>query len=78
MFTLLMDIAPESERSSASALNFLVTFSGQAIAAAAAGRLLQQFGYPPVMIGAAVICAFAALLFLLLMSGAKPRAPSAP
>jgi len=78
MFTLLMQIAPESERSSASALNFLVTFSGQAIAAAAAGRLLQQFGYPPVMIGAAVICAFAALLFLLLMSGPKPHAPSAP
>ncbi len=70
MFTLLMEGVPEGERSSASALNFLVAFSGQAIAAATAGHLLTAFGYPPVMIGAAIICAGAALLFRVLL--AKP------
>ncbi len=70
MFTLLMEGVPEGERSSASALNFLVAFSGQAIAAATAGHLLTNFGYRPVMIGAAIVCAGAALLFRVLL--AKP------
>ena len=38
MFTLLMDRVSIGERNSASALNFLVSFAGQAIAAAVAGR----------------------------------------
>ncbi len=70
MFTLLMEGVPEGERGSASALNFVVAFSGQAIATATAGHLLTNFGYPPVMIGAAVVCAGAALLFRVLL--AKP------
>jgi MFS family permease len=70
MFTLLMEGVPEGERNSASALNFLVAFSGQAIAAATAGHLLTTFGYPTVMIGAAIICAGATLLFRVLL--AKP------
>ncbi len=68
LFTLLMEGIAENERASASALNFLVAFSGQAIAAAAAGHLLTHFGYPPVMIGAAIICAGAALLFRVLLA----------
>lgn len=68
MFTMLMEGVPAAERSSASSLNFLVTFTGQAIAAACAGRLLHQFGYAPVMIGAAIMCAFAALLFRTLLA----------
>jgi len=76
MFTLLMEGVRVGERSSASSLNFLVSFSGQAIAAATAGRLLEHFGYPPVMIGAAVICGVAALLFRALLSDPKPAAPS--
>jgi len=71
MFTLLMEGVPEGERNSASALNFLVGFSGQAIAAATAGHLITNFGYPPVMIGSAIICAAAALLFRVLL--AKPN-----
>jgi MFS family permease len=70
MFTLLMEGVPEAERNSASALNFLVGFSGQAIAAATAGHLITNFGYPPVMIGSALVCASAALLFRVLL--AKP------
>jgi MFS family permease len=78
MFTLLMEGVRAGERSSASALNFLVSFSGQAIAAAAAGWLLARFGYPPVMVGAAVICVLAALLFRVLLANPKPDAPSSP
>jgi predicted MFS family arabinose efflux permease len=68
MFTLLMEGVPEGDRNSASALNFLVAFSAQAIAAATAGHLLTTFGYPPVMIGAAFVCAGAALLFRILLA----------
>jgi len=67
MFTMLMEAAPADERGSASALNFLVMFGGQAIAAAVGGRLLEKFGYPSVLLGAAAICAAAALLFQLLI-----------
>jgi predicted MFS family arabinose efflux permease len=68
LFQLLMDGVPEGERNSASALNFLVGFSGQAIAAVSAGHLITNFGYPPVMIGSAIICAAAALLFRILLA----------
>jgi predicted MFS family arabinose efflux permease len=77
MFTLLMEGATVEERGNASALNFLVTFAGQAIAATIAGEALARFGYPPVLIGAAVICGAAALLFRVLIDDRKPSAPSA-
>jgi MFS family permease len=76
MFTLLMDGVPAEERSAASALNFLVTFAAQAVVAAIAGRMLAHFGYPPVLVAAAVICALAALLFRVLL--AKPSLPGPP
>jgi predicted MFS family arabinose efflux permease len=78
MFTLLMEGVRVGERSSASALNFLVAFSGQALAATAAGWLLKRFDYPPVMTGAAVICVVAALLFRVLLANPKPAAASSP
>jgi len=76
MFTLLMEGAPVQERGSASALNFLVSFAGQAIAAAVAGQMLARFGYPPVFVAAAVICGGAALLFRVLLGIRKQDAPS--
>jgi predicted MFS family arabinose efflux permease len=76
MFTFLMDGVPAAERSNASALNFLVTFAAQAAVAAIAGRMLSAFGYPPVLVTAAVICALAALLFRVLL--AKPAPPPGP
>jgi len=75
MFTFLMDSAPAEERSNASALNFLVTFTAQAIIAAIAGKMLARFGYPPVLVGAALICALAALLFRVLLAKPTPRSP---
>ncbi len=78
MFTMLMEGAGVSERGSASALNFLVSFAGQAIASAVAGQLLSRFGYPPVFFGAAFMCGAAALLFRVLLDKVKPSAPSVP
>ncbi|HTR34734.1 MAG TPA: MFS transporter [Bryobacteraceae bacterium] len=76
MFTLLMEVSPEVERSSASALNILVMFAGQAIAATISGSLLARFGYPPVLTVAAIIAAAVALLFRLLMNSRKPSSPA--
>jgi len=60
---LLMNHASEAERAGASALNWLVAFSAQAVAAFAAGALLGKFGYGPVLAGAAAAAACAAMLF---------------
>jgi MFS family permease len=68
LFTLLMkEVAPE-QQSGASALNFLVTFTTNAIAAAAAGFALVRFGYPAVLAIAGVGAVSAALLFRGLLS----------
>jgi len=75
-FTLLMEAVRPAERNSASAFNFLVSFAGQAIAAAVAGWMLSRYGYPPVMVAAAVICVVAAILFRVLLANPKPDAPS--
>lgn len=77
MFTLLMDSAAPGERDSASALNFLVMFGGQAIAAAVSGGMLARFGYPPVLAVASAMCVAAALLFRGLLVKRPPllRAP---
>lgn len=76
MFTLLMDSVREGERNGASALNFLVSFAGQAIAASVAGWMLARFGYPPVLAAGAAICVAAAFLLRDLLS-ARPRASPA-
>jgi MFS family permease len=67
MFTYLMDSVAVTERDSASALNILVMFGGQAIAAAISGALLARFGYPPVLAAGAAICVSAALVFAVLI-----------
>ncbi len=46
---LLMNRVPAGEHSGASALNMLVAFSSQALAATLAGLGYARFGYPPVM-----------------------------
>ena len=78
MFTFLMDSVAIGERNSASALNFLVSFAGQGIAAASAGALLARFGYPPLLTGAAVLCAIAAICFRVLLSTRQPDSPTPP
>jgi len=69
--TLLMNHVDEKERSGASALNYLVAFSAQAVAAFAAGKLLTRHGYGPVLAGSAAIAAMAAVLFPTLVGRRK-------
>ena len=73
---LLMSRVAERERSGASALNYLVAFSAQAVAALAAGRLLAHFGYGVVLAGSALLAAGAAGLFQAFVNSraAEPRA----
>ena len=76
MYTLLMEVAPANQRSSASALNFFVASSAQAVAATVAGTSVQSFGYPPVMIAAAIMCVIAGALFRLLLAPSTPSSAS--
>ena len=69
--TLLMNNVKEHERGGASALNYLVAFSAQAIAAFGAGALLSRFGYGPVLAGAAVLAGTAAILFRMLITSRR-------
>jgi MFS family permease len=67
MYSLLMDQILPSERSGASALNFLVVSLANAAAAAASGESFARFGYPPVLGVIAVLAVASALLFKLLL-----------
>ncbi len=63
MYSLLMSQVSAPERTGASALNFLVIFSSNAIAAALAGTAISRYGYSPVLGAAAVVALLAAALF---------------
>ncbi len=63
IYTSLMSRVLPEQRSGASALNFLVTFAAQAIAATAAGAIVARYGYPPMLAAASAIATVAALLF---------------
>jgi predicted MFS family arabinose efflux permease len=66
IFSLLMNRVSPSERTAASALNFLVISASQAIAAAAAGASFVRFGYPAVLSVTSGVALTAALFFRLL------------
>ncbi|MCC6390495.1 MAG: nucleotidyltransferase family protein [Bryobacterales bacterium] len=70
-YSLLMARVREEERNGASALNFVVLFGSQAIAAALAGAAITKVGYAPVLFTAAAMALLAALAFRCL-----PREPS--
>ncbi len=61
--SLLMNRVDSTQRGGAAALYFLVAFLGQALAASVAGAVVSRFGYPPMLVGAAVLAVVAALLF---------------
>ena len=73
--TLLMNHIEERERSGASALNYLVAFSAQALAAFAAGSLFTRFGYGWTLAGAALLAFSAAILFHALLCRVQPPVP---
>jgi predicted MFS family arabinose efflux permease len=73
--TLLMNHIDERERSGASALNYLVAFGAQALAAFGAGSLFTQFGYGWTLAGAAALALVAAGLFRTLRLAPETQAP---
>jgi MFS family permease len=72
---LLMSRVAEHERSGASALNYTVAFTAQAVAALVAGRLLAHYGYGVVLAASALLAAAAAGLFHAFVNSraAEPR-----
>jgi len=71
IYSLLMNRVAESERSSASAANILVTSLFQAIASALSGAAFVDFGYPAVLSAIAGTALLAALLFCALLRDPK-------
>lgn len=65
--TLLMNQVDERERGGASAINYLVAFGAQALAAFGAGSLFTRVGYGWTLAGAGVLALAAAGLFRLLL-----------
>lgn len=76
LYTLLMDRAGAERRATASSLNFLVMFATQAVAAAAAGILIQRNGYTTVLILASLVAMLSSVGFLILV-GNGPRTSAA-
>ncbi len=73
--TLLLGQVKEEERSGAAALNYLVAFGAQALAAFAGGALVVRFGYGAVLAAAAAVAAGAAGLFRALLGAKRKAAP---
>jgi hypothetical protein len=73
--TLLMNRVAEREHGGASALNYVVAFGAQALAAYAGGVWVMRFGYGPALAAAATLALIAALLFRALP---RPRSDSDP
>ena len=71
LYMLLMDSVREEERSEASALNFLVASSAQAVAAAVSGATIEKVGYATLLVTASFICIIAGLLFRTLLDAAS-------
>ena len=63
IYASLMNRVLPGQRSGASALNFLVLFGCQALAASVAGAVVTRYGYSPMLAGAAVLAVAAAWLF---------------
>jgi predicted MFS family arabinose efflux permease len=63
LHNLLMGQVGESERTTASSLNYLTAFSAHAIAAAAAGAAIARWDYATVLTAAAAIAVLAGCLF---------------
>jgi MFS family permease len=77
IYSLLMNQVSPAERTGASALNFLVISSSQAVAALVAGLSFARLGYPVVITATAGSALAAALLFRQLLGGSLRTVPIA-
>jgi predicted MFS family arabinose efflux permease len=67
IYSMLISLAQEPERKSASTLHFLTVNAAQALTAFAGGAAIARFGYTPVLGTAALVVLTAAVLFPVLM-----------
>jgi predicted MFS family arabinose efflux permease len=74
--TLLMNRVAEREHSGASALNYVVAFGAQALAAYAGGVMFSRLGYGPALAGAAGLAILAAALFRVLLGRRADTVPT--
>jgi MFS family permease len=67
IYSLVMGRTPDTMRSTASAMQNIVSSLSQAGAAAVAGLLISGFGYSSLLIGAAAVATVASMLFFFLL-----------
>jgi MFS family permease len=65
LYNLLMNETPDKERSTAAAMTMFCNALAGSAATAGAGILFTRFGYPPVLVGIAVLALTVAILFRL-------------
>jgi hypothetical protein len=75
LYNLLMNETPDGDRSTASALMMFFNSLAGSAATAGAGVLFTRFGYPPVLLGLAIVALAVALLlrFLIAPRDASPH-----
>jgi MFS family permease len=78
IYSLLMNRLPDSERSTASAVQNIVGALCQAGSAVITGGAIVRFGYPAVLSGNALVAVAAALLLFLLVGSSDKQAATAP
>jgi MFS family permease len=74
--TLLMSGVEERERGGAAAMNYLVMFGAQALAALVGGAVVNSFGYGVALAGSAALAVLAAALFRGLLIANPPPGPA--
>ncbi len=75
LYNLLMNETPDRERSTAAAMTLFCNALAGSAATAGAGILFSRFGYPRVLLGIALVAAFVAVLFALLIPRRKNDLP---
>jgi len=68
LYNLLMNETPDKERSTAAAMTLFCNALAGSAATAGAGILFARFGYPPVLLGIALLAVAVAVLFRLLIA----------
>jgi MFS family permease len=78
LYNLLMNETPDNERSTAAAMTMFCNALAGSAATGGAGILFTRFGYPPVMLGIAVLALTVAILFRLTNAPRRLRIAARP
>jgi MFS family permease len=78
LYNLLMNEMPDQERSTAAAMTMFCNALAGSAATAGAGILFTRFGYPPVLLGIALLALVVAVLFRLVIAPQQRDVPVQP